>query len=1048
MSKTSPSSASPSGGEPGTSSLSPSYWRLARYLYAADLVAGKRVLDLGCADGEGSALLLDRGAQSVVGLDVDAQAVSRGQSRQSARLQLRVVSIEHLLAEGGLLRLVSGMTFDVIFVSGDRSWLKTPGFLSALRWLLSPGGQLIWATCSREAFPHSSGSIGYFELLDALEGARLGPVTMLGQSPFFAAALAPFGATDPALILDDSLAASEQPDEYVALCGSTASRPFEVVRLPRKSIAPSVRVEKQEVRVADPHVVAERDKLSAELTQLRKDRELLQGKFAELRTQTDKTTAHADSLQQHSDRVQAHADRLQVQCDKLQAQLDKAAATKRESEIHSEGLAERLKISEDARQRAEALRSELEERERQRTRHESESHEAALLHEKQMRELRTAIEERDAFVAELEDQARELPRLQERLDQSEKRAEQASQTERQARQKLAEVEGLLLRARTEMAEQLQMSSLPSDLDARQRDIEAARRENLVAQAELEERTHSLAQRQQEVLDAQRAVERQRAELQRMQEERAAAEAATVARIEAERDRLSQDLLTLRSELTDREEKLSLALKRLDMLPVASRPLEDGVPLAVGDIPTAPVVISSAGPSRSEEVATLRTRATELEAEVTRLKEKVSDAEREAWKQIKARSEAESAAAEVREDTVRKLRDARKLATVEMTRAMEEATKKAVQLREELARTEMERKEALVQLKEIKSERDTAQEQLGTLRAELEALRWASTDGASGSPVEAEVARIQKESLAAMQALRNENERLSDGERVAQKLAEAKAARVQELEQAVTALEHSLRDVRERAERESRLTSSEETRGSDLGLAHDLQARERAIIDLKAERDALGRLLSEVEREAFARGERARQLKVSLSERERELETLRVELTDRDRRIAALDQHSPPSTELRQLQQELAAARKRIEDLQAETSRRTQQDDEVVATALRERARVERLTEVVGQTTRERDEAFHRASELEQRLGHVLAESDRLRGELSRLSGELPPTILPSELSARTEATSQSHEEDRRPPTIHPATAQRVRQLQDSLGLEPVYIPHGDDTNRK
>ena len=106
MSKTSPSSASPSGGEPGNSSLSPTYWRLARYLYAADLVAGKRVLDLGCAEGEGAALLLDRGAQSVVGLDLDAPAVSRGQSRQSARLQLRSVTTDQLLVEGGLLRLV------------------------------------------------------------------------------------------------------------------------------------------------------------------------------------------------------------------------------------------------------------------------------------------------------------------------------------------------------------------------------------------------------------------------------------------------------------------------------------------------------------------------------------------------------------------------------------------------------------------------------------------------------------------------------------------------------------------------------------------------------------------------------------------------------------------------------------------------------------------------------------------------------------------------------------------------------------------------------
>ncbi len=1051
MSKTSPSSASPSGGEPGNSSLSPTYWRLARYLYAADLVAGKRVLDLGCAEGEGAALLLDRGAQSVVGLDVDAPAVSRGQSRQSARLQLRSVTTDQLLVEGGLLRLVSGMTFDVIFVSGDRSWLKAPGFLSALRWLLQPGGQLIWATCSREAFPHATLAIGYFELLDALEGARLGPVTMLGQSPFFAAALAPFGATNPALILDDSLAGSDPPDEYVALCGSPSSRPFEVVRLPRKSVQASVRVEKQEVRVADPQVVAERDKLSTELAQLRRDRDGLRDKLTELRTHADKTTAHADSLQAHSDRTQAHADKLQAQLDRVQAQIEKLTAAKREAEVHSETLTERLRQSEEARQRVEAIRAEIEERERQRSRHENESSEAAVLHEKQMRELRTAIEERDAFVAELEDQARELPRLQERLAQSEQRAEQASQTERAARQKLAEVEGLLLRARTEMAEQLQKSSLPKDLDSRQRDIEAARRDHLVAQAELEERAHALAQRQAEVQDAHKAVERQRAELQRMQEERAASEAAAVAKLEAERDRLQQELHTVRADLAERDERMGLLQKRLEAVALTPRPREDGVPLAVGDIPTAPVVISTAGPSRSEEVAALHARTAELESEVNRLKDKVSDAEREAWKQIKARSEAESAAAEVREDTVRKLRDARKLASVEMTRAMEEATKKAVQLREELGRTEIERKEAISLIKELRSERDATKEQLSTLRAELEALRWASTDGASGSPVEAEVARIQKESQAAMAALRSENERLLASEQAASKHAASTASRVQELELAVTALEHSLQDARDKAERDSRSESqdgSSQARPSELGLAHDLQARERAIIDLKAERDALGRLLSEVEREAFARGERARQLKVTLSERDRELETLRVELTDRERRLSSLEQQTPSSNEVRQLQLELASARKRIDDLQSETNRRTQQDDEVVATALRERARVERLTEVVGQTTRERDEAFHRASELEQRLGQVLAESDRLRGELSRVSGEPPPQVLPSELSARTEAPGHHMADARRTPTIHPSTAQRVKQVQDSLGLEPLYIPHGDDSDSK
>ena len=383
--------------------------------------------------------------------------------------------------------------------------------------------------------------------------------------------------------------------------------------------------------------------------------------------------------------------------------------------------------------------------------------------------------------------------------------------------------------------------------------------------------------------------------------------------------------------------------------------------------------------------------------------------------------------------------------------MEEATKKAVQLREELGRTEIERKEAISLIKELRSERDATKEQLSTLRAELEALRWASTDGASGSPVEAEVARIQKESQAAMAALRSENERLLASEQAASKHSAATAGRVQELELALTALEHSLKDARDKAERDSRSESQDGTsqaRPSELGLAHDLQARERAIIDLKAERDALGRLLSEVEREAFARGERARQLKVTLSERERELETLRVELTDRERRLSSMEQQTPSSNEVRQLQLELASARKRIDDLLSETNRRTQQDDEVVATALRERARVERLTEVVGQTTRERDEAFHRASELEQRLGQVLAESDRLRGELSRVGGEPPPQVLPSEVSARTEAPGHHLADARRTPTIHPSTAQRVKQVQDSLGLEPLYIPHGDDTNSK
>ncbi len=106
----------------------------------------------------------------------------------------------------------------------------------------------------------------------------------------------------------------------------------------------------------------------------------------------------------------------------------------------------------------------------------------------------------------------------------------------------------------------------------------------------------------------------------------------------------------------------------------------------------------------------------LEAECSKLREKEKDARTDAWKAAKARSEAEAAAAEVREDTVRKLKDARKLASVELMRAMEEATKKAVTLKEELGRSERERKDLKIELETTRGDVARLQSELETARA--------------------------------------------------------------------------------------------------------------------------------------------------------------------------------------------------------------------------------------------------------------------------------------------------------------------------------------------
>jgi SAM-dependent methyltransferase len=54
---------------------------LARYRLAAQYVSGRRVLDAGCGDGYGTALLASAGAASVVGVDIDEATIAHARER-------------------------------------------------------------------------------------------------------------------------------------------------------------------------------------------------------------------------------------------------------------------------------------------------------------------------------------------------------------------------------------------------------------------------------------------------------------------------------------------------------------------------------------------------------------------------------------------------------------------------------------------------------------------------------------------------------------------------------------------------------------------------------------------------------------------------------------------------------------------------------------------------------------------------------------------------------------------------------------------------------
>lgn len=992
-------SKTPAGGGASPLALRSLHRRLARYLYVASLVRGRRVLDIDCGEGQGSTFLVERGAQSVLGLSLASQPSADRLPSQG--VTVRTIARRDLLRPEAMLAAVGSGTFDVIFLHATPELITQP-FLGELRRSLSRGGHLVVAVRSKETFATAADAVGYFDLFDSLMTAAIGPVTMLGQSPFLGAAVVPFGASDPPLVFDDSLAPPEHPDEYVALCGPPPTRPlpYQVLKLPHlalEAVAPAEKVvERVEVQVDSPQLVAERDRLKAQI---------------------DTLTAQLDKAQQEQQVLRAASRGLE---ERLHGLDSENATHKAELRV----IIGRLEEQTAARRAAEATRNELAERLHQRDRGESESTQAALLHEKQMRELRSALEEREAFAAELEEQARELPRLQEQLAAAQKTAEESQRSERQGRQRLAEVEGLLIRARGELQERAQQAQQKAELEAARRELEAARRELLVQREDLEQLAKSHAEHRASVDKAAEDMAKERGELERLRSERSQQERAVSER-DAALSEVRQELLAaqerlqhLHAELEQKNRALTEAQSRLERSRIertavlaapnlgSSRNIDsDGVPILVGDMPTAPVPVSIAAgpgaPSLPQEISQLRQRIAELTSENERLKDKITEAERETWKHMKARSEAEQAAAEVREDTVRKLRDARKLASVELTRAMEDATKKAVQLREELARTEVERKDAVAQIKELRQGRDTALEQAAALKQELDSMRWsaAATDGGSGggeghahAQAPASSHAMPEELVRAQSALTEER----SARQAAQQAADEAQSRVAELRSAVVALEQALSEARSRAESEQRRveTLEEELRGGGrqpgssaelMRVQQEVQQQTRSLAERTAERDALARLLAEVEREAAARAERARAMRVRLSEREREVETLRAELYDRERKIAALEHQAPPSEEVSRLEADLQSTRRRISDLLDETVRSEHHGDDAVATALRERARAVRMNEALEQTTRERDEARSRAGDFEQRLSDAVADSERLRAELLRAS---------------------------------------------------------------
>jgi chromosome segregation ATPase len=344
---------------------------------------------------------------------------------------------------------------------------------------------------------------------------------------------------------------------------------------------------------------------------------------------------------------------------------------------------------------------------------------------------------------------------------------------------------------------------------------------------------------------------------------------------AERDGYIAELDGERREIARLREETRRAGERADKAESAERDTRKKLAEAEGMIvrlrggaPLPATMMTAATAAPAADVAA-------LQAELEKLKQKEADARAEAWKALKQRADAEAAAADVREDTVRKLKDARKLASVELTRATEEAMKKAVTLKEELARAERERKELIADVKR--------------LNAELESARSAPAAPPTGdTALSGRINALERElmnadAIAAADRARSA-QLVADMERETQERADVQVRlrhSLRERDREVAALRHEL------SERDARLTALEQ-RSPPSDEVERLEA-ELAVARtrLQTAMQELARKEAQVERAAAAAAhERARAERMMAAERHA-LETVaqaRTRAADAERQL--------------------------------------------------------------------------------------------------------------------------------------------------------------------
>jgi O-antigen biosynthesis protein len=166
------------------------YEHLHRYLWAAQLVGGRRVLDLASGEGFGAAILAPT-AREVVGIEIDPQTV------EHARLNYELPNLTFAVGDAqDLSRFDDGSFGAVVAFEMIEHVPEQEHMLDEIRRVLTPDGLLIVSTPDREVYRKASGENPFHvrelsrDEFAALLRSRFAHTAMWGQRTITGSALA------------------------------------------------------------------------------------------------------------------------------------------------------------------------------------------------------------------------------------------------------------------------------------------------------------------------------------------------------------------------------------------------------------------------------------------------------------------------------------------------------------------------------------------------------------------------------------------------------------------------------------------------------------------------------------------------------------------------------------------------------------------------------------------------------------------------------------------------------------------------------------------